>query len=82
MIDWSDPEAGRWVHDQRRFPNLIRNGVTIHWTDLGEPESFNSAACYDGVETVNGIPKNEHPDIHNLYKLLWNRSIWHGYVDR
>jgi alpha-glucosidase (family GH31 glycosyl hydrolase) len=82
MIDWSDPEAGRWVHDQRRFPNLVRNGITVHWTDLGEPESFNGAACYDGIEPLGATRKNEHSDIHNLYNLLWNRSIWQGYVDR
>jgi len=24
--------------------------------------------------------KNHHSDIHNLYDLLWNRSIWEGYI--
>ena len=23
-----------------------------------------------------------HSDIHNLYNLLWNRSIWDGYFDK
>ena len=82
MIDWSDPDAGRCIHNQRRFPNLVKNGVTSHWTDLGEPENFNGAGCYEGVETTVTGRKNEHSDIHNLYNLLWNKSIWDGYFDK
>ena len=51
MIDWSNADSGKWIHDNRRFPNLTQKGITSHWTDLGEPESFNSGACYNGVET-------------------------------
>jgi alpha-glucosidase (family GH31 glycosyl hydrolase) len=80
MIDWSDPQAGAWIHENRRFPNLTRKGVFVHWTDLGEPEKFDPAACYEGVERTTTALKNEHPDIHNLYNLLWNKSIWDGYV--
>jgi alpha-glucosidase (family GH31 glycosyl hydrolase) len=80
MIDWSDPAAGKWIHDNRRFPNLTRKGITAHWTDLGEPETFNPAACYDGVETTVSGRKNRHSDVHNLYNLLWNQAIWDGYV--
>ena len=84
MIDWSNPTAGTWIHDNRRFPNLVKLGVSCHWTDLGEPENFKGDACYNGVETVarNGAVeiKNHHSDVHNIYDLLWNRSIWDGYV--
>lgn len=80
MIDWSDPAAGQWIHDNRRFPNLSKRGVTSHWTDLGEPETFSGAACYEGVETTVSGRKNEHSDVHNLYNLLWNQAIWDGYV--
>jgi alpha-glucosidase len=80
MIDWSDPDAGKWIHDNRRFPNLSKLGVTSHWTDLGEPETFNAGACYEGVETTVSGPKIAHSDIHNLYNLLWNQAIWDGYV--
>ena len=76
MIDWTDPEAGRWIHDNRRRPSLSGLGLIAHWTDLGEPETFDPAACYDGVEPG----KADHPDVHNLYNLLWNRSIWQGYA--
>jgi alpha-glucosidase (family GH31 glycosyl hydrolase) len=82
MIDWSDPQAALFIQDQRRYPNLVKKGVSVHWTDLGEPERFNPGGCYDGVETADGLLKNEHADLHNLYNLLWNRSIWNGYFDR
>ncbi|MCB0167226.1 MAG: DUF5110 domain-containing protein [Anaerolineae bacterium] len=81
MLDWSDPAAGAWIHDERRLPNLVQKGITAHWTDLGEPEAFDSNACYEGVETTATGLKNEHSDIHNIYNLLWNKSIWDGYVD-
>jgi alpha-glucosidase (family GH31 glycosyl hydrolase) len=80
MIDWSDPNAGVWIHENRRHPKLTLKGVTSHWTDLGEPESFDGAACYEGVETTISGLKNEHPDIHNLYNFLWNKAIWDGYI--
>jgi alpha-glucosidase len=79
MIDWSDPAAGAWFHNQRRYPNLSQKGITAHWTDLGEPESFTPGACYEGVESTATGLKNQHADIHNLYNLLWNQSIWEGY---
>ncbi len=75
MIDWSNPGAGVWMHDNKRFPNLIRLGVTNHWTDLGEPEMFSPDSCYVGVEEKH----NFHQDVHNVYNLLWNKSIWEGY---
>jgi len=80
MIDWSDPKAGLWVHDNRRFPNLVQKGIVGHWTDLGEPEKYNAGACYNGVETTAVGLKNNHSDIHNLYNFLWNKSIYEGYV--
>ncbi len=80
MIDWSNPDAGRWVHENRRFPNLVSKGIVGHWTDLGEPEKYDRDACYRGVETtVTGV-KNQHGDIHNLYAFLWNKSIYDGYA--
>ena len=78
MVDWSDPEAGAWIHEERRHPNLSDLGLTAHWTDLGEPETFDPAACYDGVEPG----KTDHADIHNLYNLMWNKAIWDGYAAR
>ena len=80
MIDWSDPAAGEWFHSQLRFPNLVKLGIHSHWTDLGEPEDFDPSACYEGIEMTSTGLKNEHGDLHNLHNLLWNRSIWNGYV--
>ncbi|MGK7894409.1 MAG: TIM-barrel domain-containing protein [Xenococcus sp. (in: cyanobacteria)] len=77
MFDWSDPDIGQWINENRRFPNLVSKGINVHWTDLGEPERFEPTACYDGVETG----KDRHPDIHNLYNLLWNKTIWDGYIE-
>ena len=82
MIDWSDTVAGKWVHDNRRFPHLAQLGINAHWTDLGEPERYDASACYEGIETTAAGLKNEHSDIHNLYNLLWDRSIWDGYFDK
>ncbi len=80
MIDWSDPKAGEWFHNNRRYPNLVQKGINAHWTDLGEPETFDASGCYEGVETTaDGIKKNQHADIHNLHNFLWNKSIWDGY---
>lgn len=75
MIDWSNPAAGQWIQNNRRQPYLISNGITAHWTDLGEPEKYDGNACYHGVESG----KNTHGDIHNLYAFLWNKSIYDGY---
>mmetsp|Transcript_3558 Transcript_3558/g.8876 ORF Transcript_3558/g.8876 Transcript_3558/m.8876 type:complete len:904 (+) Transcript_3558:44-2755(+) len=72
MIDWTNEKAARWVHDNRRFPNIIRNGVLGHWTDLGEPSNYDRIACYHGGK--------RHADVHNLYNFLWLQSIYEGYV--
>jgi alpha-glucosidase len=82
MIDWSNPDTGAWIHDNRRFPNLVSKGILGHWTDLGEPEKYDGTACYTGVETTPTGPKSQHGDIHNLYNFLWNRSIYDGYRRR
>lgn len=81
MVDWSNPDAGAWIHENRRFPNLVNKGIAGHWTDLGEPEKYDANACYHGVEATSAGPKNEHGDIHNLYAFLWNKSIYAGYAD-
>ncbi len=82
MVDWSNEAAGKWVHDNRRYPNLVANGIYSHWTDLGEPEKYNADACYKGVETNQAGVKNTHGDIHNLYAFQWVKSIYDGYFDK
>lgn len=75
MVDWTNPEAAAWWHDNRRA-HLIDEGVIGHWTDLGEPETFDEAAWYHGFPEQN---LHAHADVHNLYNLRWSESIWDGY---
>jgi alpha-glucosidase len=75
MVDWTNPDAAAWWHENRR-KHLIDEGVVGHWTDLGEPEMFQASAWY------YGFPEYElhgQADIHNLYNFLWSKSIWEGY---
>jgi alpha-glucosidase (family GH31 glycosyl hydrolase) len=75
MIDWADEPGAAWWHDTLRWNNLIQKGVLGHWTDLGEPERYDSNGCYATVEPG----KFRHPDHHNLYNFLWHKSIYEGY---
>lgn len=74
MLDFSHPEGAAFWHDWRRQP-LVDLGVTGHWTDLGEPEQFDSTAWYHGF--AEG--RHDHASVHNLYNLAWSRSIADGY---
>jgi alpha-glucosidase (family GH31 glycosyl hydrolase) len=77
MIDWSNPEAGRYWHTSKRQP-LINLGVFAHWLDLGEPEMFDQNSCYFG----SGEPgKQAHQDVHNLFSLFWAKSVWDGFTE-
>jgi alpha-glucosidase (family GH31 glycosyl hydrolase) len=71
IFDYSNPEAAAFWHDFRRQP-LIEMNLTGHWTDLGEPEMFVPEAFYSGG-------RFKHADIHNIYNLLWSKSIYDGY---
>ncbi len=71
MLDWLNPDAGKYWHDWRRQP-LIDMGITGHWTDLGEPEMFEPSSFYD-----NG--KLTHAQAHNLFNFKWSESIFDGY---
>lgn len=74
MIDWTSDAGGAFWHDWKRQP-LVDIGVLGHWTDLGEPELYDSTSWYHGV--VSG--KHRHGDIHNLYNLKWSESVFAGY---
>lgn len=73
MVDWSNPAAGRWWHDQKRHA-LIDDGILGHWTDLGEPEQYDENSIYHGFDWY-GRKAVRHRDIHNLYNFFWSRSI-------
>lgn len=71
MIDFTNPYAGAYWFDAKHIP-LIEDGVVAFWTDLGEPEMFRSECIYYGGK--------EHKDIHNIFNLLWSKSIAEGYA--
>jgi alpha-glucosidase (family GH31 glycosyl hydrolase) len=75
MVDWTNPDAAAWWRDHRR-QTLIDAGVIGHWTDLGEPEDFDESAWYYGFPDLG---RHDHASIHNVYNLLWSKSIWDGY---
>ena len=71
MVDWTNPDAAAWWHDNRR-QHLVDSGIIGHWTDLGEPENYDEGAWYFGGD-------HTHASIHNLYNFYWSQSIWDGY---
>lgn len=75
MMDWSNPEGAAYWHDTKR-QKLVDMGLIGHWLDLGEPEMFDRASCYHGAFETGRV---HHQDIHNLYSLLWAKSVWDGY---
>jgi len=78
MLDWTNTAAAAFWHDWKREP-LINAGVMGHWTDLGEPEMYDSSSWYAGIAD-DYVPLNQHADIHNLFNLLWSQSIYNGYL--
>ena len=77
MLDFSNSEGTAYWHDTKRQP-LIDAGVIGHWTDLGEPELYNPDGWYWGIPG-DYEELHAHPDVHNLYNLLWSQSIYDGY---
>jgi alpha-glucosidase (family GH31 glycosyl hydrolase) len=75
MIDWSNDEGAMYWHNTKR-QKLIDLGLIGHWLDLGEPEMFDPQSCYHGV--VAG-KEAHHQDVHNLFSLLWVKSVYDGY---
>jgi alpha-glucosidase (family GH31 glycosyl hydrolase) len=74
MVDWTQDQAGSYWHDLMRKP-LTDAGVTFHWTDLGEPESYNGDNAYAGIPGYG----NTEADIQNMYAFKWIQSISDGY---
>ena len=78
MLDWTNPDGAAFWHDWKRQP-LIEAGVMGHWTDLGEPEMYDPNSWYFGI-TDDYVPLEQHPDVHNLFNLLWSKSIYDGHL--
>lgn len=75
MLDWTNREGAAFWHNTKRSP-LIAAGVAGHWTDLGEPENFDSTGWYE--DTYNNR-RHSQADVHNLYNFYWSKSIFDGY---
>jgi alpha-glucosidase len=76
MVDFTSESAGDYWHDLKRQP-LIDSGIVAHWTDLGEPDTYSSAARYAGFPALGLF---DDPGVHNLYNLEWAASIARGYT--
>lgn len=75
MIDWTNPDAGIFWHNEKR-QKLYELGINYHWTDLGEPEMYDPGSCYYGFQELR---KHQHGDIHNILNFKWIESIANGY---
>jgi alpha-glucosidase (family GH31 glycosyl hydrolase) len=77
MIDWSNDNAADYWFQKKQVP-LINMGLTNFWLDLNEPEMYDANAYYSGF-IINGILKNRHADVANLYAFKWIESLDRGY---
>ncbi len=78
MLDWTNPAAALAWHNQKRQP-LIDMGILGHWTDLGEPETYDPNAIYHGYSDTQ--LRQTQSDVHNLYNLYWSDGIARGYAE-
>jgi alpha-glucosidase len=81
MIDWSNFAGAEYWHKWKRQP-LVEMGIMGHWTDLGEPEMYRNKENPSAIPYYHGFPeigKDRQADIHNVFSLLWHKSIYEGY---
>ncbi|MBK8903997.1 MAG: DUF5110 domain-containing protein [Anaerolineaceae bacterium] len=76
MVDWTNEAGAAFWHDLVRQP-LIDVGVVGHWTDLGEPEMFAPNSWYAGLPDLEWHDQLAN---HNIYNLMWAKSIVAGYT--
>lgn len=68
LIDMSNPSAQSWWWS--KYPLFMDTLMAGFWTDLGEPERDDtSMQFYLGSDNK----------IHNIYNLLWAKTIFEGY---
>ena len=77
MIDWSNDKAADYWFQKKQIP-LIKMGLTNFWLDLNEPEMYDPNSYYSGF-IINGILKNRHADVANLYAFKWIESLDKGF---
>src|SRR3990172_3822374 len=68
LLDLTNPAAQTWWWS--KHPGFAGNQLAGFWTDLGEPERHPA----DMVHSLGSTAK-----IHNIYNLLWAKSIFEGY---
>jgi len=70
LFDMSHPSGRSWLWSE--YQEFMATGVTGLWTDLGEPERHPwEMQHYTGVT----------PRIHNIYNLLWARTLFEGFSE-
>ena len=70
ILDYTNDACSEYWHNTKRKP-LIEMGIIGHWTDLGEPEMYNSGSGYS---------VGDHADAHNIFNFRWIRGINKGYA--
>ena len=70
MVDTSDAGARQWFWS-KHLP-ILKDGASLFWTDLGEPERFRWWWKYSDNKW--------HQDIHNVWDLNRARSFFEGYT--
>lgn len=68
LIDMTNPAAQSWWWN--KYPLFMDTVMAGLWTDLGEPENDNSAMNFY---------LGSRDKIHNIYNLLWAKTIFNGY---
>lgn len=77
MIDFSNRQGAAYWHDNKRAL-LIKQGITGHWTDLGEPELYDDRDWYLN-DAAGDSGEHSEAAVHNLYNLYWSKGIVEGY---
>lgn len=68
LLDITNPSAQIWWWE--KYKNLLDEGVSGFWTDLGEPENHP-----DFLKHYLGSARK----VHNVYNFLWAKTLYDGY---
>ncbi len=68
LLDLTNPQAQFWWWE--KYKNLLNEGVSGFWTDLGEPENHPNFLRHH---------LGDARKIHNIYNFLWAKTLYDGY---